>query len=104
MQAGAFDAQRAGRELIAALRPLGTAERAAREKRYLKSDLDFLGVTVPDIRRTVRAAAGRHRDLDREATVAWALALWREPVHEPRMAAVAAFFTGRAAIFPGCPA
>ena len=27
-------------------------------------------------------------DLDREATVAWALALWREPVHERRMAAV----------------
>lgn len=88
MPVGAFDAEEAARELTAALRPLGTPERAAREKRYLKSDLEFLGVTVPDIRRTVKAAARRHPGRDREATMAWALALWREPVHEPRMAAV----------------
>jgi len=85
----AFDPGDAARALTAALRPLGTPERAAQEKRYLKSDLEFLGVTVPDIRRTVRAAALRHAaDLDREAAVAWAVALWREPVHERRMAAV----------------
>ena len=89
MPAGAFDAEEAARSLTAALRKLGTQERAAREKQYLKSDLDFLGVTVPDIRRTVKAAARRYAgDLDREATVAWALALWREPVHERRIAAV----------------
>ena len=87
--AAAFDPDDAARELTAALRALGTPEWAAREKRYLKSDLDFLGVTVPDIRRTVRAAArGYAADLDREAFVAWAVALWREPVHERRMAAV----------------
>lgn len=84
----AFDPDEAARALTAALRPLGTADRAAREKRYLKSDLDFLGVTVPDTRRTVKAAARRYPDLDREDTLAWALALWREPVHEARMAAV----------------
>ena len=83
-----FDPDEAARALTAALRPLGTPERAAREKRYLKSDLDFLGVTVPDMRRTVRAAARRCPGLGREATVAWAAALWREPVHERRMAAV----------------
>jgi 3-methyladenine DNA glycosylase AlkD len=89
MPVGAFDAEEAARSLTAALRPLGTPERAAQERRYLKSDLDFLGVTVPDIRRTVKAAARRHAGgLDREATVAWAIALWREPVHESRMAAV----------------
>jgi 3-methyladenine DNA glycosylase AlkD len=89
MPVGAFDAEQAARALTAALRPLGTPERAAREKQYLKSDLDFLGVTVPEIRQTVKAAARGYRgDLDREAIVAWALALWREPVHEHRMAAV----------------
>jgi 3-methyladenine DNA glycosylase AlkD len=87
--AAAFDPDDAARELTAELRSLGTPERAAQEKRYLKSDLDFLGVTVPDIRRAVRAAArGNAADLDREAFVAWAVALWREPVHERRMAAV----------------
>jgi 3-methyladenine DNA glycosylase AlkD len=88
----AFSPDDAARALTATLRPLGTPERAAQEKRYLKSDLDFLGVTVPDIRRAVRAAARRYAaDLevhDREAFVAWAAALWREPVHERRMAAV----------------
>ena len=89
MPVGAFDPEQAAGALTAALRPLGTPERAAREKQYLKSDLDFLGVTVPEIRQTVRAAARGYRgDLDREAIVAWALALWREPVHERRMAAV----------------
>ena len=85
----AFSPDEAALALAAALRSLGTPERAAQEKRYLKSDLDFLGVTVPDMRRAVRAAAGQYAaDLDREAFVAWAVALWREPVHERRMAAV----------------
>ena len=85
----AFKPDEAARALTAALRPLGTPERAAQEKRYLKSDLDFLGVTVPDMRRTVRMAARQYpASLDREALVAWAVALWREPVFERRMAAV----------------
>jgi 3-methyladenine DNA glycosylase AlkD len=93
---GEFDAEAAAGELAAALRPLGTAERAASEKRYLKSDLEFFGVTMPELRRTVKAVAreqlaatGRRGvRLDRETAVAWALALWREPVHERRSAAV----------------
>ena len=39
------------------LRAAGTPERAAGEKRYLKSDLDFLGVTVGQVRTAVRRAA-----------------------------------------------
>jgi len=85
----AFKPDEAAWALTAALRSLGTPERAAQEKRYLKSDLDFLGVTVPDMRRTVRTAVRQYTaDLDREALVAWAVALWREPVFERRMAAV----------------
>jgi 3-methyladenine DNA glycosylase AlkD len=85
----AFSPDGAARALTAALRSLGTPERATQEKRYLKSDLEFLGVTVPDMRRAVKAAARHYgEDLDRDAFVAWAVALWREPVHERRMAAV----------------
>lgn len=91
-----FDAESAAAALAAALRPLGSADRAAQEKRYLKSDLEFLGVPVPDLRRVVKAAvrdqlkaAGQPGTRpDRETAVAWALALWREPLHERRAAAV----------------
>jgi 3-methyladenine DNA glycosylase AlkD len=93
---GGFDADAAAEALTERLRPLGTGARAATEKLYLKSDLEFFGVTMPELRRTVKAAArehlasagGRGIRLDRETAVAWALALWREPVHERRSAAV----------------
>lgn len=83
-----FDPDEAARAVTAALRPLGTPERAAQGKRYLKSDLEFLGVTVPDMRRTVKAAARHYPGLAAEGAMAWAVALWREPVYERRMAAV----------------
>jgi 3-methyladenine DNA glycosylase AlkD len=84
----AFDPEAAARAVANSLRALGTPERAVAEKGYLKSDLEFFGATVPDIRRTVRAAVRSHPGLDREGMLAWAAALWREPVHERRMAAV----------------
>lgn len=83
-----FDPEAAALAVTDGLRPLGTRERAAQEKRYLKSDLDFLGVTVPDLRRVVKAAVRGHQGLDAPGMVAWAVALWREPVHERRAAAV----------------
>src|SRR5271154_3192226 len=78
----------AAQEIVAALRPLGTRERAAQEKRYLKSDLEFWGVSVPDIRRVVTAAVRQPPGLARDEAIEWALELWREPVHERRTAAV----------------
>jgi 3-methyladenine DNA glycosylase AlkD len=83
-----FDADEAALAVTEALVPLGTPERAAREKRYLKSDLEFLGVSVPDMRRVVRTAARGYAGAGRVESVAWARALWREPIHERRMAAV----------------
>ena len=83
-----FDAETAAREVADALRGLGMPERAAQEKRYLKSDLEFFGVTVPETRRAVRAAWDGYPGLDAAGMLAWAVALWREPVHERRMAAV----------------
>jgi 3-methyladenine DNA glycosylase AlkD len=83
-----FDPEEAARALAGVLRPRGTPERAAQEKRYLKSGLEFYGVAMPDLRRAVKAAARGYPGLDGAAAVAWAVALWREPVHERRTAAV----------------
>jgi len=83
-----FDPAAAALVLAESLRAAGDSGRAVQEKRYLKSELEFYGVPVPGLRRAVRAAARGYPGLDREALVAWAVALWREPVHERRMAAV----------------
>ena len=69
------------------LRALGTPERAEGEKRYLKSDLDFLGVSVWGIRKVMKAFAEQHRDLPRDDVVALIEALWVKPVFERRMMA-----------------
>jgi 3-methyladenine DNA glycosylase AlkD len=70
------------------LRSLGTRERAEREKRYLKSELEHLGATVWQIRCEVKAFAKDHQDLAHAALVALVEALWAKRVHERRMAAV----------------
>lgn len=71
-----------------ALRAAGTPERAAFEKQYLKSDLLFYGATLPVINATVKAVKRSCRGLQRSDLCAVAELLWREPVHDRRMAAV----------------
>jgi 3-methyladenine DNA glycosylase AlkD len=71
-----------------ALRAAGTPERAEQERRYLKSELEHFGVTVPVIRKVTRAAVPDARGLGREELVRTVDALWARPVHECRMAAV----------------
>lgn len=74
--------------LEAELRAAGDPERAAGSKRYLKSDLEHLGVRVPEVRRLARGAAGglaSRRQLDELVD-----ALWRRPVFECRLAAALA--------------
>jgi 3-methyladenine DNA glycosylase AlkD len=83
-----FEPEGAALAVTEALRAVGTAKRAAQEKRYLKSELEFLGVTVPEMRRVVTGAVRGYPGLDAAGMVAWAVALWGEPVHERRMAAV----------------
>jgi 3-methyladenine DNA glycosylase AlkD len=65
-------------------------QRAEGEKRYLKSDLEFLGVPIGDIR-TVTARALKdlavERPLSHEDVVEVAAALWAAPLFERRMAA-----------------
>jgi 3-methyladenine DNA glycosylase AlkD len=72
----------------ASLRGLGTPQRAASEKAYLKSDLEFTGTSVPAIRATVRAWCRARPDLTHAELIAVTEALWARPVHECRMAAV----------------
>ena len=66
---------------------VGTPGRAVQEKRYLKSDLTFLGATVWQIRAEVKAAARAGPDLDHDRLLALVEALWSRPVFERRMAA-----------------
>jgi 3-methyladenine DNA glycosylase AlkD len=106
----AFDPAAAAVALAGELRAIGSPERAAAERRYLKSDLEFFGVTVPDLRRVVTVAVREQRaavkdraddravskdraaykdpGLSKDDMTGWAVELWREPVHERRMAAV----------------
>src|SRR3982750_1966220 len=66
------------------LRPLGTPERAAGAKAYLKSDLGFLGVATDPLRAAARDWLREHPELDHDALVGLAEALWSKPVHELR--------------------
>jgi len=62
--------------------------RAPAEKAYLKSDLEFLGVALPVMRRTVRAVKQQHGELNRQGLLALIRALWKTPVFERRMMVV----------------
>lgn len=75
------------RRIITELRAGADATRAAGEKRYLKSELDHLGVGVPALRRVVKAAL-RDTPVTAEELRAAVEDLWSHRVHELRMAAV----------------
>jgi len=66
----------------------GSPQRAAAERSYLKSQLRHLGAPVPAVRRVVRNWARRHPQLSHDEVFAVADALWSEPVHERRLAAI----------------
>ncbi|WP_424644274.1 DNA alkylation repair protein [Embleya sp. AB8] len=83
-----FDPEEAAAKLVHALAMLGTPERAEAERAYLKSDLDFLGVTVPVLRKTVTSAARARPEPTRAELLAWIDALWARPVHESHFAAI----------------
>jgi 3-methyladenine DNA glycosylase AlkD len=82
------DAKMRAKAIEAQLRAIGTPERAANEKAYLKSDLEFAGTTVWQIRSVVKEIAAQGRPLDHETLQALVEALWTKPMHERRMAAV----------------
>jgi 3-methyladenine DNA glycosylase AlkD len=65
-------------------------ERAVQAKRYLKSELSFLGVGTPAVRRITKEFLGRQAVLDRPFLLALVDALWRPGVHELRAVALEA--------------
>ena len=73
--------------ITAELRAAGQPGRAAAEKAYLKSDLDFFGVGVPAARAIVRAWCRAHPELGHDELTALAADLWARPHYECRMAA-----------------
>jgi 3-methyladenine DNA glycosylase AlkD len=85
-------------EVEASLRRHAKPERAAGEKRYLKSDLEFLGVGVPDLRREVRLWSKEHPELDRVGLLKLCRALWQRPVHELRVFAIELLRAGRGSL------
>lgn len=87
--AGAAEAARWLDRLRRDLARQGTKRRALQEKRYLKSQLEFLGVGVPSIRREALAFVRAHPEMDRRALRALAEAAWASDVHELRSVAIA---------------
>jgi 3-methyladenine DNA glycosylase AlkD len=76
--------QQAINALDARLREVGTPKRAEGEKAYLKSDLDFMGAMVSDVRAAVRELVPR---MGRADLIHVATELWGPPVFELRQAA-----------------
>ena len=70
------------------LAALGTAERAAGAKKYLKSDLEFLGVGTPDWRRVLKGWLRAHPEITRQQLLVVVHELWSRPVFELRNFAV----------------
>jgi 3-methyladenine DNA glycosylase AlkD len=81
-----FDARDAAAQLQSSLAKVGTPERAAGEKRYLKSDLEHLGTTVGDNRAIVRAFAKEHSDLTHDQLCSLIRALWSRRIFDCRFA------------------
>ena len=80
--------QRLAVEVERQLRAVGDPERAEHEKRYLKSELEHAGASVPAIRKIAKAALADHATLSHDGLVELVNALWARPLHECRMAAV----------------
>ncbi len=83
------------------LRDLGTPERAAGTKAYLKSDLEFTGTTVPATRSVIRSWCRARPALTRDDLTATAGELWARPLFECRLAAVELLDAQAALLRPG---
>ena len=75
-------------ELAIELEAVGTEDRAVNEKRYLKSELQHYGVTVPVIRKLARRFAREIDDVPKTELLALTLELWDREVYELRKLAV----------------
>lgn len=74
--------------VAARLRAVATPERAEHEKAYLRSDLDFLGASVPEVRTAARDVHRQLPGLTHDDLLALVDACWGMGIHELRMLAV----------------
>jgi 3-methyladenine DNA glycosylase AlkD len=81
--------QRLAARIETQIRAVADPERAEREKRYLKSELEHVGASVPAVRKIVKAALPDRATLTHDELVDLVTALWAVRVHECRFAAVA---------------
>ena len=76
-------------DLVARLSAAGDPERAAGQQRYMKSDLPFHGVRVPEVRRLARAVIKDHPLPDPDSWEEAVLGMWRSATHrEQRYGAI----------------
>jgi len=87
-------------ELLADLAVHADPARAASEQAYLKSDREFLGVTVPVGRKVVRRLLVAHDIADHDTVVGLAAACWDLPLFEARRAAVEILVHRREVLVP----
>jgi 3-methyladenine DNA glycosylase AlkD len=87
--------------LDARLVAAGSAERAARERAYLKSDLNHYGAPVPAIRAAVRDFFRSEPDLDHDDLVGVVGALWQGRCFDRRAAAIELCDVGRGHLVAG---
>ena len=82
------------------LRALGSPTRAEHEKRYLKSELEHYGASVPEIRAVAKSAYADLSTVTHDELLALVESLWSQPVHERRMASVEILGFGSASLQP----
>jgi 3-methyladenine DNA glycosylase AlkD len=87
-----FDATLAAHEISAELKQLGSPARATSERAYLKSDLEFYGTSVPNMRTVVKRFLRANPGLTHDQLIDMVMALWTPTgavaIHERRAAAV----------------
>lgn len=95
-----MDPRREAEGLRRQIEALGTPERAAAAKAYMRSDLRFTGTKVPDLRRIAATWQKTHRGVDAHDLRRLAEALWKPPVFERRLLAAIFLQRGRRLLQP----
>lgn len=85
-------------DLMSALSVHADPVRAAGEQAYLKSEREFLGVTLPVARKVIAAELARHRVEDHDDVLALAECCWEHPSFDARRAAVEVLTLRRAVL------
>lgn len=83
------------------LQRLGNAERAEKERAYLKSTQRFYGTTLPQIHAVTKAAWREHGGFDHDTVIGVVRLLWATGVFDCRMAAEDFLDLGSSMLTPG---